>query len=178
MKFVILRIVCVLGQGHRYFLRDVTSSSCNDTLSIFAFFCCDFATWNCSPTFVVNFCRKDGQDTTDDLRKRDLREELEDRERRHFSSKDRSYGEIITIPLKPYLFLTSMVTEDGRHHIMLYVLVYGGHECCRNTCKDFYGLYIAIAQILCMYWLSADSSVHGLCKESLFTCSLGSCNMS
>lgn len=37
--------------------------------------------------------RKDGQDTTDDLRKRDLREELEDRERRHFSSKDRSYDD-------------------------------------------------------------------------------------
>lgn len=67
------------------------------------------------------FCRKDGQDTADDLRKRDLREELEDRERRHFSSKDRSYGEIITIPLKPYLFLTFIVTKGGRHHIMLYV---------------------------------------------------------
>jgi len=37
--------------------------------------------------------RKDGQDTADDLRKRDLREELEDRERRHFSSKDRSYDD-------------------------------------------------------------------------------------
>ena len=24
VKFFILRIVCVLGQGHRYFLRDVT----------------------------------------------------------------------------------------------------------------------------------------------------------
>lgn len=104
VKFVVLRIVCVLGQGHRNFLRDVTSGSCNDTLSICDFFCCDFATWNCSPTLVVNFCRKDGQDTADDLRKRDLREELEDRERRHFSSKDRSYGEIIMIPLKPYLF--------------------------------------------------------------------------
>lgn len=37
VKFVIPRIVCVLGQGHRNFLRDVTSSSCNDTLFICAF---------------------------------------------------------------------------------------------------------------------------------------------
>jgi protein CWC15 len=37
--------------------------------------------------------RKEGQDTTDEIRKRDLREELEDRERRHFSSKDRSYDD-------------------------------------------------------------------------------------
>jgi len=37
--------------------------------------------------------RKDGQDTTDEIRKRDLREELEDRERRHFSSKDRNYDD-------------------------------------------------------------------------------------
>ncbi|KAL2925546.1 Spliceosome-associated protein CWC15-like protein [Bienertia sinuspersici] len=37
--------------------------------------------------------RRDGQDTQDELQKRDLREELEDRERRHFTSKDKSYGE-------------------------------------------------------------------------------------
>ncbi|XP_021745043.1 protein CWC15 homolog isoform X2 [Chenopodium quinoa] len=37
--------------------------------------------------------RKDGQDTQDELQKRDLREELEERERRHFSSKDKSFGE-------------------------------------------------------------------------------------
>ncbi|GMP64958.1 hypothetical protein CsSME_00025968 [Camellia sinensis var. sinensis] len=35
--------------------------------------------------------RKEGQDTHDELQKRNLREELEDRERRHFSSKDKSY---------------------------------------------------------------------------------------
>lgn len=35
--------------------------------------------------------RKDGQDTQDELQKRNLRDELEDRERRHFSSKDKSY---------------------------------------------------------------------------------------
>ncbi|KAK4768015.1 hypothetical protein SAY87_003156 [Trapa incisa] len=33
--------------------------------------------------------RKDGQDTQDELQKRNLREELEERERRHFSSKDK-----------------------------------------------------------------------------------------
>ncbi|KAL5706328.1 hypothetical protein ACHQM5_024513 [Ranunculus cassubicifolius] len=32
--------------------------------------------------------RKEGQDTQDEMQKRNLREELEDRERRHFSSKD------------------------------------------------------------------------------------------
>lgn len=37
--------------------------------------------------------RREGQDTQDELQKRNLRDELEDRERRHFSSKDRSYGE-------------------------------------------------------------------------------------
>ncbi|CAM6129881.1 unnamed protein product [Calypogeia fissa] len=36
--------------------------------------------------------RKDGQDTSDDLRKRNLRDELEDREHRHFSSKDKDRG--------------------------------------------------------------------------------------
>jgi protein CWC15 len=39
--------------------------------------------------------RKDGQDTTEDLRKRDLRDELEDRERHHFSSKERNYSGIL-----------------------------------------------------------------------------------
>lgn len=37
--------------------------------------------------------RKEGQDTQDEVQKRNLRDELEDRERRHFSSKDKSYGE-------------------------------------------------------------------------------------
>ncbi|XP_052207843.1 uncharacterized protein LOC127811731 [Diospyros lotus] len=37
--------------------------------------------------------RKEGQDTHDELQKRNLREELEERERRHFSSKDKSYIE-------------------------------------------------------------------------------------
>ncbi|KAI4389708.1 hypothetical protein MLD38_001907 [Melastoma candidum] len=35
--------------------------------------------------------RKEGQDTQDELYKRNLRDELEDRERRHFSSKDKSF---------------------------------------------------------------------------------------
>uniref|UniRef100_A0A2P2JA73 Uncharacterized protein MANES_03G143400 n=1 Tax=Rhizophora mucronata TaxID=61149 RepID=A0A2P2JA73_RHIMU len=37
--------------------------------------------------------RKDGQDTQDELLKRNLRQELEERERKHFSSKDRSYND-------------------------------------------------------------------------------------
>ncbi|THG10403.1 hypothetical protein TEA_022072 [Camellia sinensis var. sinensis] len=35
--------------------------------------------------------RKDGQDAKKELPKRNLRDELEERERRHFSSKDKSY---------------------------------------------------------------------------------------
>ncbi|KAL3612222.1 hypothetical protein D5086_003242 [Populus alba] len=37
--------------------------------------------------------RKEGQDTKEELQKRNLREELEERERRHFSSKDKSYND-------------------------------------------------------------------------------------
>lgn len=37
--------------------------------------------------------RKEGQDTQEELRKRNLRDELEDRERKHFSSKDRGYND-------------------------------------------------------------------------------------
>lgn len=37
--------------------------------------------------------RKEGQDTQDEVERRDLKEELEERERRHFSSKDKGYGE-------------------------------------------------------------------------------------
>ncbi|PPR88340.1 hypothetical protein GOBAR_AA32350 [Gossypium barbadense] len=37
--------------------------------------------------------RKDGQDTQDELQKRNLRNELEERERRHFSSRDKSYND-------------------------------------------------------------------------------------
>ncbi|KAK6935463.1 Pre-mRNA-splicing factor Cwf15/Cwc15 [Dillenia turbinata] len=37
--------------------------------------------------------RKDGQDTQEEVQKRNLREELEERERRHFSSKDKAYIE-------------------------------------------------------------------------------------
>ncbi|KAL9259082.1 CWC15 homolog A-like protein [Drosera capensis] len=38
-------------------------------------------------------CVRDGQDTQDELQKRNLREELEEREWRHFSSKDKSYSD-------------------------------------------------------------------------------------
>ncbi|KAA8523532.1 hypothetical protein F0562_009955 [Nyssa sinensis] len=37
--------------------------------------------------------RKEGQDTHEDLQRRNLRDELEERERRHFSSKDKGYVE-------------------------------------------------------------------------------------
>ncbi|KAL4566926.1 hypothetical protein LXL04_031052 [Taraxacum kok-saghyz] len=41
--------------------------------------------------------RRDGQDTQDELERRDLKEELMERERRHFSSKDKGYGGKITL---------------------------------------------------------------------------------
>ncbi|KAJ0964299.1 hypothetical protein J5N97_029421 [Dioscorea zingiberensis] len=37
--------------------------------------------------------RREGQDTQDELQKRNFRDELEERERRHFSSKDKPYSE-------------------------------------------------------------------------------------
>ncbi|ONK59032.1 uncharacterized protein A4U43_C08F2270 [Asparagus officinalis] len=37
--------------------------------------------------------RREGQDTQEEVQRRNLREELEERERRHFSSKDKSYAE-------------------------------------------------------------------------------------
>ena len=43
-------------------------------------------------TWYVFHYRKEGQDTSDELQKRNLREELEERERRHFSSKEKNHG--------------------------------------------------------------------------------------
>ncbi|OIW10368.1 hypothetical protein TanjilG_28119 [Lupinus angustifolius] len=37
--------------------------------------------------------RKEGQDTNEELKRRNLRDELEDRERRHFSTKNKSYND-------------------------------------------------------------------------------------
>ncbi|KAK9676075.1 hypothetical protein RND81_11G052000 [Saponaria officinalis] len=37
--------------------------------------------------------RRDGQETQDEVRRRDLREELEERERKHFGSKEKSFSE-------------------------------------------------------------------------------------
>jgi hypothetical protein len=40
--------------------------------------------------------RKEGQQTQEELQKRNLRDELEERERKHYSSKDKSYAGIPT----------------------------------------------------------------------------------
>lgn len=55
----------------------------------------------CEPRFLLLFCifRKEGQDTKDELQKRNLRHELEERERRHFSSKDKSYNGKTMLPM-------------------------------------------------------------------------------
>lgn len=42
--------------------------------------------------FGTFYYRKDGQDTQEELERRDLKQELEERERRHFSSKDKGYN--------------------------------------------------------------------------------------
>ncbi|CAK9145078.1 unnamed protein product [Ilex paraguariensis] len=57
--------------------------------------------------------RKDGQDTHEELQRRNLREELEERERRHFSSKDKAYK------------------EDRDHHRK------GGHLLLEGTKREF-----------------------------------------
>ncbi|GMP23904.1 hypothetical protein CsSME_00001344 [Camellia sinensis var. sinensis] len=44
-------------------------------------------------------CRKDGQDTKEELQKRNLRDELEERERWHFLLKDKSYSGRETIEI-------------------------------------------------------------------------------
>lgn len=49
--------------------------------------------------FVGVLCvsnRKEGQDTQDELQKKNLREELEERERKHYSSKDKPYSCMIS----------------------------------------------------------------------------------
>lgn len=50
----------------------------------------------------MGWCRKEGQDTQDEVQRRNLRDELEDRERRHFSSK----GQYI-YKSKPMIYFTS-----------------------------------------------------------------------
>ncbi|CAD6340606.1 unnamed protein product [Miscanthus lutarioriparius] len=47
-------------------------------------------------TIFAHVYRKDGQQTQEELQKRNLREELEERERKHYSSKDKSYAGIPT----------------------------------------------------------------------------------
>lgn len=42
--------------------------------------------------FIFWFGRREGQHTQEELQKKNLRDELEERERRHFSSKDKSYS--------------------------------------------------------------------------------------
>lgn len=51
-----------------------------------------YVCFSISDWYVCPLYRKEGQDTQDELQKRNLREELEDRERRHFSSKDKTYS--------------------------------------------------------------------------------------
>lgn len=52
-------------------------------------------------SYFLLFGRREGQHTQEELQKKNLRDELEERERRHFSSKDKPYsGKIINF--KPF----------------------------------------------------------------------------
>jgi hypothetical protein len=59
--------------------------------------------------FVQHMSRKEGQHTQEELQKRNLRDELEERERKHYSSKDKSYAGTnfgsLCIILLPLLFI-------------------------------------------------------------------------
>ena len=49
--------------------------------------------------------RKEGQQTQEELQKRNLREELEERERKHYSSKDKSYAGMPTFSFPLYIVI-------------------------------------------------------------------------
>ncbi|KAL5548793.1 hypothetical protein UlMin_004024 [Ulmus minor] len=57
--------------------------------------------------------RREGQDTQEEVQKRNLREELEERERRHFSSKDKSYNDDRDRRKGNHLLLEGSRTDTG-----------------------------------------------------------------
>ncbi|KAJ1377446.1 Pre-mRNA-splicing factor Cwf15/Cwc15 [Sesbania bispinosa] len=59
--------------------------------------------------------RKDGQDTQEELKRRNLRDELEERERRHFSSKNKSYNDDRDHGKGSHLFLEGSKREIEDH---------------------------------------------------------------
>ncbi|XP_057449895.1 uncharacterized protein LOC130741110 [Lotus japonicus] len=61
--------------------------------------------------------RRDGQDTHDELKRRNLRDELEERERRHFSSKNKSYSDDRDHGKSSHLFLEG-TKRDVEDHIV------------------------------------------------------------
>ncbi|XP_057449885.1 uncharacterized protein LOC130741101 [Lotus japonicus] len=61
--------------------------------------------------------RRDGQDTQDELKRRNLRDELEERERRHFSSKNKSYIDDRDHGKSGHLFLEG-TKRDVEGHIV------------------------------------------------------------
>jgi hypothetical protein len=61
------------------------------------YFCDIFLSLNTDLFALI--CRKEGQHTKEEVQKRNLKGEFEERERKNFSSKDKSY----VIPLGPYM---------------------------------------------------------------------------
>ncbi|KAK7265925.1 hypothetical protein RJT34_33550 [Clitoria ternatea] len=59
--------------------------------------------------------RKEGQDTHDEVKRRNLRDELEERERRHFSSKNKSYNDDRDHGRSSHLFLEGSKREIEDH---------------------------------------------------------------
>ncbi|KAK2409783.1 protein CWC15 protein [Trifolium repens] len=59
--------------------------------------------------------RKDGQDTQDELKRRNLRDELDERERRHFSSKSKSYNDDRDYGKGSHLFLEGTKRDIDDH---------------------------------------------------------------
>ncbi|CAJ2628849.1 protein CWC15 homolog [Trifolium pratense] len=59
--------------------------------------------------------RKDGQDTQDEIKRRNLRDELDERERRHFSSKNKSYNDDRDYGKGSHLFLEGTKRDIDDH---------------------------------------------------------------
>jgi hypothetical protein len=70
--------------------------------------------------FFTHVCRKDGQQTQEELQKRNLREELEERERKHYSSKDKSYAGIPTFLSRSFTFPFRICPRIS--HMLVYLL--------------------------------------------------------
>lgn len=85
--------------------------------------------WQFFDVYILTFplmCRKEGQQTQEEVQKRNLRDELEERERKHFSSKDKSYVGNTSGP-GPSALSSSFVQIVLRHILSSVMFVF---RCC------------------------------------------------